>query len=103
MKMVISGSQKYLIKSKEKQLHPSFPYKPSLNLKSVKIDEVKTPRAGISVEQRLIGYKDIYSKQKEDLQHQHLLNESKNLIFEPNIDPSSPRKVNQEKWTQLHT
>lgn len=69
-----SKKKSYLNKSIEKQKLPNYTFKPQLNVRSVQIDEAKTPRKGDSVENRLIGFRDIYSKQKEDLQQQHLMN-----------------------------
>ena len=63
---LIAATKKVQYKNKavEKQLLPNHPFQPKLNLKSVKIDETKTPRTAenYSVENRLISYRDLYDK-----------------------------------------
>lgn len=98
--------QKYQMKSLEKQKIPSYAHRPELNAKSIKYAQqaqTNTPRAGIPIQDRLIQFKDILEKKKEDLTLIYEEEENKNLIFNPNMHKQTGRPVNPKKWDELHS
>jgi len=82
---------------------PNYAYKPSLGQKTQKLAQ-NLNNGKEPIQERLISYKDVLKKKKEDLCQEHHNHVMAQCPFNPNLDRYGNKvpNVDPSKWDALH-